>query len=62
MLNPLDLSQVSFVLTPAALLAELEERFPPSPPQQHETHEQMLWRGGQVSVVEWIRSRLQEDG
>lgn len=62
MLNPLDLSQVSFVLTPATLLAELDERFASDPPQQHETYEQMLWRGGQVSVVSWIRSRLQDDG
>ena len=62
MLNPIDLSQISFQLTPHALLEELEERFPALPPQQNEPYEQMLWRGGQVSVVEWIRSRLKEDG
>lgn len=48
-------------LTVPALLAELEQTFPADPPQRNESHASMIWRGGQVSVVDWIRRRINED-
>ena len=42
------------------LLNELEERFPNQSPQKEETHQQLMWRGGQRSVVEFLRKQFEE--
>lgn len=42
------------------LLNELEERFPNQSPQLDETHQQLMWRGGQRSVVEFLRRQFEE--
>jgi len=42
------------------LLNELESRFPNNAPQIDETHTQLMWRGGQRSVVEFLRGQFEE--
>jgi hypothetical protein len=42
------------------LLNELEERFPNQSPQLDETHQHLMWRGGQRSVVEFLRKQFEE--
>ena len=55
------LGPINLGLTASALLEELEERFPEQSPQYNEKIEKLMWRGGERSVVNWIRSRLQEE-
>ena len=43
------------------ILLELEEIFPPTNPQPTEDLSTVMYRSGQRSVVEWIRTRLKED-
>ena len=45
----------------SSLLAELEKNFPPTNPTPEMTMEQVMYRSGQRSVVEWIQSRMEED-
>lgn len=52
---------ISLGLTVNDLLEELDERFPEQSPQLHEGQDLLMWRGGERNVVNWIRSRLQED-
>jgi hypothetical protein len=42
------------------LLNELEERFPNQSPHLNETHQDLMWRGGQRSVVEFLRGQFEE--
>ena len=42
------------------LLNELEERFPNQSPQKDETHQQLMWRGGQRSVIEFLRTQYEQ--
>jgi hypothetical protein len=43
-------------------LAELEDLYPPINPTPDTPLNQIMYRSGQASVVEWIRTRLtQED-
>lgn len=50
------------LLTVEKLLAELEELYPPINPTPDTSLNQIMYRSGQASVVEWIRTRLtQED-
>lgn len=50
------------LLTVEKLLAELEELYPPINPTPDTSLNQIMYRSGQSSVVEWIRTRLtQED-
>ncbi len=43
------------------ILLELEEIFPPINPQPTDDLKTVMYRSGQRSVVEWIRTRLKED-
>jgi len=43
------------------ILQELEDIFPPTNPQPTEDLNLIMYRSGQRSVVEWIRTRLKED-
>jgi hypothetical protein len=50
------------LLTVERLLAELEDLYPPINPTPDTPLNQIMYRSGQASVVEWIRTRLtQED-
>lgn len=44
-----------------ALIKVLNETFPQEAPQRHETLEDLMWRGGQRSVVEWIIDHYDTD-
>ena len=48
------------VLTVERLLAELEERFPITNPQPGTDLDQIMYRSGQRSVVDWVASRLSD--
>lgn len=52
---------INLGLTVNDLLAELEERFPEESPHKFETDRELMWRGGERHVVNWIRSRLEEE-
>jgi len=56
---PTSLSTLN-VLTIERLLGELEERFPLTNPQPGTDLDQIMYRSGQRSVVDWIASRLSE--
>jgi hypothetical protein len=55
------LGPINLGLTVESLLQELEDVFPEMSPQPKEPHEELMWRGGQRSVVRWIRSRIEMD-
>ena len=40
-----------------SILAELEEIYPPTNPNPNEKMETIMYRSGQRSVVEWIKTR-----
>ena len=44
-----------------SILAELEEIHPPLNPTPDESMEQIMYRSGQRSVVEWIKDRINEE-
>ena len=48
------------VLTVERLLQELEDRFPLTNPQPNTSLDQIMYRSGQRSVVDWIASKLSE--
>jgi len=43
-----------------SVLLELEKIHPPLNPTPDESMEQIMYRSGQRSVVEWIRNRIEE--
>ena len=47
-------------MTATAMLAKLEETFPPTNPTPEDTMEKIMYRSGQRSVVEWIKNQLDE--
>lgn len=49
-----------FPLIPKDLLDELNRRFPNQSPQNDETHTELLWRGGQRSVVEFLNNMFED--
>jgi len=51
----------NFGLTVRRLLEELEDVFPPVNPTPDTPLNQIMYRAGQVSVLEWISNRLDED-
>ena len=51
----------NFGLTVRRLLEELEDVFPPVNPTPDTPLNQIMYRAGQVSVLEWIENRLDED-
>ena len=44
------------------ILTELEEIYPPTNPNPNEKMESIMYRSGQRSVVEWIKTRISEEG
>jgi hypothetical protein len=55
------LSTLSLGLTVEKLLAELEDNFPPSRPSPLDKIEDIMYRSGQRSVVEYINQIVNED-
>lgn len=50
------------LLTVERLLEELEDLYPPINPTPDTPINQIMYRSGQASVVEWVRTRItQED-
>jgi len=58
-LNTLDLLDVRG-MTANAMLAKLEETFPPTNPTPEDTMEKIMYRSGQRSVVEWVIQYMEE--
>jgi hypothetical protein len=44
-----------------AMIALLEETFPPTNPTPEDTMEKIMYRSGQRSVVEWIINYMEEN-
>ncbi len=44
-----------------AMIAMLEETFPPTNPNPDDTREKIMYRSGQRSVVEWIINYMEEN-
>jgi hypothetical protein len=59
-LNTLDLLDVRG-MTANAMLAKLEETFPPTNPTPEDTMEKIMYRSGQRSVVEWVINYMKEN-
>ena len=59
-LNTLDLLDVRG-MTANAMLAKLEETFPPTNPTPEDTMEKIMYRSGHRSVVEWVISYMEEN-
>ena len=59
--TPISLNTLN-LLTVERLLDELEDLYPPINPTPDTPINQIMYRSGQASVVEWIRTRItQED-
>jgi hypothetical protein len=54
-------STLNLGLTVDGLLNELETVFPPVNPTPETPLNQIMYRAGQRSVLEWIQSKLNED-
>ena len=52
------MSQEKFPFIPLPLLEDLERRFPERAPSKGETLEELMFRGGQVAVVRFLREQL----
>jgi hypothetical protein len=48
-------------MTATAMLAKLEETFPPTNPTPEDTMEKIMYRSGQRSVVEWVINYMEEE-
>ena len=59
-LNTLNLLDVKG-MTASAMLAKLEEIFPPTNPTPEDTMEKIMYRSGQRSVVEWVIQYMEEN-
>jgi hypothetical protein len=59
-LNTLDLLDIRG-MTANAMLAKLEETFPPTNPTPEDTMEKIMYRSGQRSVVEWVIQYMEEN-
>lgn len=57
MQSPISLNTLN-LLTVERLLEELEDLYPPFNPTPETPINQIMYRSGQVSVVEWIRTRI----
>jgi hypothetical protein len=54
-------STLSLGLTVEKLLADLEDNFPPSRPSPCDKIEEIMYRSGQRSVVEYIKQVIDDD-
>ena len=59
-LNTLNLLDVRG-MTANAMLAKLDETFPPTNPTPEDTMEKIMYRSGQRSVVEWVINYMEEN-
>ena len=59
-LNTLNLLDVKG-MTANAMLAKLEETFPPTNPTPEDSMEKIMYRSGQRSVVEWVINYMEEN-
>ena len=59
-LNTLDLLDVRG-MTANAMLAKLDETFPPTNPTPEDSMEKIMYRSGQRSVVEWVINYMEEN-
>jgi hypothetical protein len=59
-LNTLDLLDVRG-MTANAMLAKLDETFPPTNPTPEDSMEKIMYRSGQRSVVEWVIQYMEEN-
>jgi len=59
-LNTLNLLDVRG-MTANAMLAKLEETFPPTNPTPEDTMEKIMYRSGQRSVVEWVIQYMEDN-
>ena len=48
-------------MTANAMLTRLDETFPPTNPTPEMTMEQIMYRSGQRSVVEWVMNYMEEN-
>ncbi len=48
-------------MTANAMLAKLEESFPPTNPTPEDSMEKIMYRSGQRSVVEWVIQYMEEN-
>jgi len=48
-------------MTANAMLAKLEETFPPTTPTFEDTMEKIMYRSGQRSVVEWVIEYMEDN-
>ena len=48
-------------MTATAMLAKLEETFPPTNPTPEDTMEKIMYRSGQRSVVEWVIQYMEDN-
>ena len=44
-----------------AVMSEMESTFPPVTPSPDDTIEKIMYRSGQRSVVEWLKTKLDEE-
>ena len=61
MRTPTSHSTLNIGLTVERLLLELEDTFPVVNPTPDNSTNQIMFRAGQRSVVEWVQSRLSEE-
>ena len=54
-------STLNLGLTVEQLLVELEDVFPPVNPTPDTSLNQIMYRAGQRSVLEWIQNKLDDD-
>jgi len=59
-LNTLELLDVKG-MTATAMLAKLDETFPPTNPTPEDTMEKIMYRSGQRSVVEWVIQYMEDN-
>lgn len=50
-----------FGMQAKAIVQELDQTFPPTNFNPEMTMEQIMYRSGQRSVVEWIKEKMEED-
>ena len=48
-------------MTATAMLAKLEETFPPINPTPEDSMEKIMYRSGQRRVVEWVINYMEEE-
>jgi hypothetical protein len=61
MQTPISPNTLSLGLTVDKLLADLEDNFPPSRPSPIDKIEDIMYRSGQRSVVEYIKQIIEDE-